>query len=234
MLHYVYCDFVLEGLPSDTEGKAWASVYRQSDLLTFAPCDVLDKVCAEYYRCRADAAAALGGLLLNGDGRTLSSSTAAATVGKVECCWQNPDNLNHRLNQGGSGNGREKENAKEKKDNSKVITLAIATVASSVNGDFDGSKAPTGTSTPLTTPVVTASGPFINFVLQPHVRARYKLEFAPGEERLKVVERVHRCYGHRSKAAMHDVLRLGKVKGSTTSDLDIFFSKLCPPCCTGS
>ncbi|KAK4334057.1 Proteophosphoglycan ppg4, partial [Rhodotorula toruloides] len=138
------------GLPSDTEGKAWASVYRQSDLLTFAPCDVLDK---------------------------------------------NPDNLNHRLNQGGSGNGREKENAKEKKDNSKVITLAIATVASSVNGDFDGSKAPTGTSTPLTTPVVTASGPFINFVLQPHVRARYKLEFAPG------------------------------VKGSTTSDLDIFFSK---------
>ncbi|GAA6058481.1 hypothetical protein NBRC10513_001082, partial [Rhodotorula toruloides] len=53
------------------------------------------------------------------------------------------------------------------------------------------------------------------------------------EEHLKVVERVHRCYGHPSKAAMRDLLRLGEVKGFTTSDLDVFFSKSCPPCRTG-
>ncbi|CDR49806.1 hypothetical protein NBRC10512_003240 [Rhodotorula toruloides] len=363
-LHYVYSDFILEGLPSDTEWKAWTSVYRQADSSTFAPREVLDKVRAEYNRRRANAAASSGRLLLNGNGKaSSSSSTAAATVGKgssssssgkkqqqqprpkckfcqeenprhsVERCWQNPDNPNNRLNQSGSkGKGKEKEKEKSKKDDKKdkdgkVVTLAVATVASSVDGDFDGSKAPTDWHLDtcasrhivaerryftsyrlLTTPIVTASGPSLegvgvgtaeievetssgrfklqlkdaihvptssfNLISAPRfINAGYKLEFAPGgafqvvssdgnvvlngklgkyslpevnivsatlallatpqEERLKAVELAHRRYGHPSKAAMRDLLCLGEVKGFTTSDLDVFFSKSCPPCRTG-
>ncbi|KAK4335988.1 hypothetical protein RTBOTA2_004766 [Rhodotorula toruloides] len=363
-LHYVYSDFILEGLPSDTEWKAWTSVYRQAASSTFAPREVLDKVRAEYNRRRANVAAASGGLLLNGNGKTpSSSSTAAATVGKgsllgkkpqqqqqppkckfcqeenprhsVERCWQNPDNPNNRLKEGGGsakGKGKEKEKSKkdDKKDkdkDGKVVTLAAAAVASSVDSDFDGSKAPTDWHLDtcasrhivterryfisyrlMTTPIVTASGPSIegvgvgtaeievetssgrfkiqlkdaihvptsafNLISAPRfINAGYKLEFAPGgafqvispdygvvlegkagkyslpevnvvsatlallatsqEERLKVVERVHRCYGHPSKAAMRDLLRLGEVKGFTTTDLDVFFSRSCPPCRTG-
>uniref|UniRef100_A0A0K3CCD9 FGENESH: predicted gene_4.215 protein n=1 Tax=Rhodotorula toruloides TaxID=5286 RepID=A0A0K3CCD9_RHOTO len=363
-LHYVYSDFILEGLPSDTEWKAWTSVYRQAASSTFAPREVLDKVRAEYNRRRANVAAASGGLLLNGNGKMPSlSSTAAATVGKgsssgkkpqqqqqppkrkfcqeenprhsVERCWQNPDNPNNRLKEGsGSAKGKGKEKEKEKKDDKKdkdkdgkVVTLATAAVASSVDGDFNGSKAPTDWHLDtcasrhivaerryfisyrlMTTPIVTASGPSIegvgvgtaeievetssgrfkiqlkdaihvptsafNLISAPRfINAGYKLEFAPGgafqvispdygvvlegkagkyslpevnvvsatlallatsqEECLKVVERVHRCYGHPSKAAMRDLLRLGEVKGFTTTDLDVFFSRSCPPCRTG-
>ncbi|GAA6054542.1 hypothetical protein NBRC10513_006080, partial [Rhodotorula toruloides] len=328
-LHYVYSDFILEGLPSDTEWKAWTSVYRQAASSTFAPREVLDKVRAEYNRRRANVAAASGGLLLNGNGKaSTSSSTAAVTVGKgsslgkkpqqqqqppkckfcqeenprhsVERCWQNPDNPNNRLKEGGGAKGKGKEKEKSKKDDKKdkdkdgkVVTLAAAAVAPR----------------PLmTTPIVTASGPSVegvgvgtaeievetssgrfkiqlkdaihvptsafNLISAPRfINAGYKLEFAPGgafqvispdygvvlegkagkyslpevnvvsatlallatsqEERLKVVERVHRCYGHPSKAAMRDLLRLGEVKGFTTSDLDVFFSRSCPPCRTG-
>ncbi|KAK4335907.1 copia-type polyprotein [Rhodotorula toruloides] len=363
-LHYVYSDFILKGLPSDTEWKAWTSVYRQADSSSFAPREVLDKVRAEYNRRRANVAAASGGLLLNGNGKaSTSSSTAAATVGKgsssgkkkpqsqqqqllkckfcqeentrhsVDRCWQNPDNPNNRLKEGGGsakGKGKEKEKSKkdDKKDkDAKTVTLAAAAVASSVDGDFDGLKAPTDWHLDtcasrhivaerryfisyrlMTTPIVTASGPSIegvgvgtaeievetssgrfkiqlkdaihvatssfNLISAPRfINTGYKLEFAPGgafqvispdygvvlegkagkyslpevnvvsatlallatpqEEHLKVVERVHRCYGHPSKAAMRDLLCLGEVKGFTTTDLDVFFSKSCPPCRTG-
>ncbi|KAL7336603.1 hypothetical protein BJY59DRAFT_656066, partial [Rhodotorula toruloides] len=264
-LHYVYSDFILEGLPSDTEWKAWTSVYRQADSSTFAPREVLDKVRAEYNRRRANAAASSGRLLLNGNGKaSSSSSTAAATVGKenprhsVERCWQNPDNPNNRLNQSGSkGKGKEKEKEKSKKDDKKdkdgkVVTLAVATVASSVDGDFDGSKAPTDWHLDtcasrhivaerryftsyrlLTTPIVTASGPSLEGVGVNIVSATLALLATPQEERLKAVELAHRRYGHPSKAAMRDLLCLGEVKGFTTSDLDVFFSKSCPPCRTG-
>jgi hypothetical protein len=363
-LYYVYSDFILEGLPSDTEWKAWASIYRQSDSSTFAPREVIDRVRAEYNRRRAVAASATGGLLLNGNGKaSSSSSTAAATVGKgsssgsssgkkrqqqqqqrpkckfcheenprhsVERCWQNPDNPNNRLQSGSGGKGKAKEKEKSKKDDKKddkVVTLAAATVASSVDGELDGSKAPTVwhldtcasrhivterhhfiSYRQTTTPIVTASGPSLegvgvgtaeievvtssgrfklqlldaihvptssfNLISAPRfINAGFKIEFAAGgafkvispdgdvalegtlgkyslpevaivhatlsllatpqEERVKAVELVHRRYGHPSKAAMRDLLRLGEVKGFTTTDLDVFFSKSCPPCRTG-
>ncbi|GEM07445.1 copia-type polyprotein [Rhodotorula toruloides] len=362
-LHYVYSDFILEGLPSDTEWKAWTSVYRQSDSSTYAPREVIDKVRAEYNRRRATAAVSSGGLLLNGNGKSYSS-TAAATIGKgtssvspsgkkqpqqqrpkckicqeenprhsVERCWQNPENPNNRLKEGGDGKGKGKEKEKkskkdDKKDkDGKVVTLAIATVASLVDGVHDGSKAPTDwhldtcasrhivaerryfiSYRQTTTPIVTASGPSLegigvgtaeievitssgrfklqlkdaihvptssfNLISAPRfINAGYKLEFAPGgafkvvspddsvvlegtagkyslpevtivsptiallatpqEERVQAVGITHRRYGHPSKAAMRDLLRLGEVKGFTTTDLDVFFSKSCPPCQTG-
>ncbi|GEM12751.1 copia-type polyprotein [Rhodotorula toruloides] len=362
-LHYVYSDFILEGLPSDTEWRAWTSVYRQSDSSTYPPREVIDKVRAEYNRRRATAAVSSGGLLLNGNGK-LYSSTAAATIGKgtssaspsgkkqpqqqrpkckicqeenprhsVERCWQNPENPNNRLKEGGDGKGKGKEKEKKsKKDNKKdkdgkVVTLAIATVASLVDGVHDGSKAPTDwhldtcasrhivaerryfiSYRQTTTPIVTASGPSLegigvgtaeievvtssgrfklqlkdaihvptssfNLISAPRfINVGYKLEFAPGgafkvvspddsvvlegtagkyslpevtivsptiallatpqEERVQAVGITHRRYGHPSKAAMRDLLRLGEVKGFTTTDLDVFFSKSCPPCQTG-
>ncbi|GEM12710.1 copia-type polyprotein [Rhodotorula toruloides] len=236
-LHNVYSDFILEGLPSDTEWKAWTSVYRQSDSSTYAPREVIDKVRAEYNRRRATAAVSSGGLLLNGNGKSYSS-TAAATIGKgtssasssgkkqpqqqrpkckicqeenprhsVERRWQNPENPNNRLKEGGDGKGKGKEKEKkpkkdDKKDkDGKVVTLAIATVASLVDG--------------TTTPIVTASGPSLegigvgtaeievvtssgrfklqlkdaihvptspfNLISAPRfINAGYKLEFAPG------------------------------------------------------
>ncbi|GEM12842.1 hypothetical protein Rt10032_c28g6859 [Rhodotorula toruloides] len=148
-LHYVYSDFILEGLPSDTEWKAWTSVYRQSDSSTYAPREVIDKVRAEYNRRRATAAVSSGGLLLNGNGKSYSS-TAAATIGKgtssaspsgkkqpqqqrpkckicqeenprhsVERCWQNPENPNNRLKEGGDGKGKGKEKEKKSKKDDK-------------------------------------------------------------------------------------------------------------------
>ncbi|GEM05985.1 hypothetical protein Rt10032_c01g0002 [Rhodotorula toruloides] len=307
-LHYVYSDFILEGLPSDTEWKAWTSVYRQSDSSTYAPREVIDKVRAEYNRRRATAAVSSGGLLLNGNGKSYSL-TAAATIGR----------------------GKEKEKKSKKDDkkdkDGKVVTLAIATVASLVDGVHDGSKAPTDwhldtcasrhivaerryfiSYRQTTTPIVTASGPSLegigvgtaeievitssgrfklqlkdaihvptssfNLISAPRfINAGYKLEFAPGgafkvvspddsvvlegtagkysppevtivsptiallatpqEERVQAVGITHRRYGHPSKAAMRDLLRLGEVKGFTTTDLDVFFSKSCPPCQTG-
>ncbi|BGP27475.1 hypothetical protein JCM10295v2_006444 [Rhodotorula toruloides] len=209
-LHYVYSDFILEGLPSDTEWKAWTS----SDSSTYAPREVIDKVRAEYNRRRATAAVSSGGLLLNGNGKSYSS-TAAATIGKgmssasssgkkqpqqqrlkckicqeenprhsVERCWQNPENPNNRLKEGGDGKGKGKEKErKSKKDDKKdkdgkVGTLAIATGTSLVDGVHDGSKAPTDwhldtcasrhivaerryfiSYRQTTTPIVTTSGP---------------------------------------------------------------------------
>ncbi|BGO95659.1 hypothetical protein NBRC10512v2_007361 [Rhodotorula toruloides] len=81
---HVYSDFILEGLPvqSDTEWKAWTSIQHQSDLSTFTPRNVLGKVQANYNHQRAVAALS-GGLLLNGNSKASSlSSTAATTVGK--------------------------------------------------------------------------------------------------------------------------------------------------------
>ncbi|GEM12883.1 copia-type polyprotein, partial [Rhodotorula toruloides] len=229
----------------------------------------------------------------------------------VERCWQNPENPNNRLKEGGDGKGKGKEKEKkskkdDKKDkDGKVVTLAIATVASLVDGVHDGSKAPTDwhldtcasrhivaerryfiSYRQTTTPIVTASGPSLegigvgtaeievitssgrfklqlkdaihvptssfNLISAPRfINAGYKLDgqvlapevtivsptiallATPQEERVQAVGITHRRYGHPSKAAMRDLLRLGEVKGFTTTDLDVFFSKSCPPCQTG-
>ncbi|GEM11217.1 copia-type polyprotein [Rhodotorula toruloides] len=340
-LHYVYSDFILEGLPSDTEWKAWTSVYRQSDSSTYAPREVIDKVRAEYNRRRATAAVSSGGLLLNGNGKSYSS-TAAAIIGKgtssasssgkkqpqqqrpkckicqeenprhsVKRCWQNPENPNNRLKEGGDGKGKGKEKEKKSKKDDKKDKDGKVVIRRIRMGRSSPSPSPPShlwSTAQTTTPIVTASGPSLegigvgtaeievitssgqfklqlkdaihvptssfNLISAPRfINAGYKLEFAPGgafkvvspddsvvlegtagkyslpevtivsptiallatpqEERVQAVGITHRRYGHPSKAAMRDLLRLGEVKGFTTTDLDVFFSKSCPPCQTG-
>lgn len=132
-LHYVYSDFILEGLPPTADWKAWAVVYRTSDLSTFAPREVLDKVRAEYNRLRANATANSGGLILANGNNADSTATAAVvrTSGKnsgnsnqqsnqrkkckhckkespdhaPEKCWQNPRNPDNRLDKSNSNSG---------------------------------------------------------------------------------------------------------------------------------
>ncbi|GEM11436.1 copia-type polyprotein [Rhodotorula toruloides] len=188
--------------------------FALSDSSTYAPREVIDKVRAEYNRRRATAAVSSGGLLLNGNGKSYSSTAAAtigkgmssaSSSGKkqpqqqrlkckicqeenprhsVERCWQNPENPNNRLKEGGDGKGKGKEKErKSKKDDKKdkdgkVGTLAIATGTSLVDGVHDGSKAPTDwhldtcasrhivaerryfiSYRQTTTPIVTTSGP---------------------------------------------------------------------------
>ena len=52
------------------------------------------------------------------------------------------------------------------------------------------------------------------------------------ERRAKVTQ-IHRQLGHPGKGAMRDLLKAGYLPGCSTSDLDNFFKKICPPCLKG-
>jgi hypothetical protein len=360
-LHYVYSDFILEGLPPTADWKAWAAVYRTSDSSTFAPREVLDKVRAEYNRLRANATANSGGLILANGNNADSSATAAVTrtSGKKssnsnqqnaqrkkckhckkespnhapEKCWQNPRNPDNRLDKSNSNSGNSNKsssssndkNDKDKKDSSKPVSLAAATIAASIEEIPDDEysfpsewyldtcatshvvtdRSKFVTYEPMRIPVSTASGPalegvgrgtvelevktrdgqhvvtLLEAVHVPHSafnlvsgtrfqKAGFRVIFdkgddfrivtsddfvvlegttgrlglpeiavvdqvllvlaTPQEERLKLVEQAHLQHGHPSKAAMRDMLRLGEVKGFTTTDLDSYFNKSCAVC----
>ncbi|GAA6021195.1 hypothetical protein JCM8202_001892 [Rhodotorula sphaerocarpa] len=136
-LHYVYSDFIFEGLPSSANWKAWAAVYCTSETSTFSPREILDRIHAEYYRLRANQTASTGGLLLANNHHGDNSMTAAITrtsgrdsgnqqgLSRRKCqfckrdspnhtpekCWKNPKVPDNRLGNSGSsasGNSNQK------------------------------------------------------------------------------------------------------------------------------
>ncbi|BGP32763.1 hypothetical protein JCM10296v2_004547 [Rhodotorula toruloides] len=129
----------------------------------------------------------------------------------VERCWQNPDNPNNCLNQSVSSKGKGKEKSKkdDRKDkDGKVVTLAVATVASSVDGVYEGSKAPpdwhldTCASRHIvaercyfisyrlsSTPIVTASGPSLKGVGVG--TAEIEVETSSGRFKLQLKDAIH-------------------------------------------
>ncbi|GAA6026679.1 hypothetical protein JCM8202_002088 [Rhodotorula sphaerocarpa] len=355
-LHYVYSDFILEGLPPSADWKAWAAVYRTSETSTFSPREILDKIRAEYNRLRANQTASTGGLLLANNHHGDTSMTAAITrtsgrnggnqqgSSRKKCrfckrdlpnhtpgkCWKNPKNPDNRLGNSGSsasGNSNQKSSSSssnDKKDGSKTVSFAAATVAASLEEIAeddplfptewyldtcatshivaDRSKFVTYERTSI--PVSTAAGPSLTGIGRGNVEIEVKTRdgnhvvalleavhvpdsafnlvsatrftkagFAvafdgnghfsvisdghvvlegsigrvglpqiavvdptlvvlatPQEERLDLVDRTHLQHGHPSKAAMRDMLRLGELKGFTTSDLDSYFNKSCTVC----
>ncbi|GAA5957855.1 hypothetical protein JCM10213_001317 [Rhodosporidiobolus nylandii] len=50
------------------------------------------------------------------------------------------------------------------------------------------------------------------------------------DERYKACAFAHRLFAHPGKAHMRDLLRLGVVRGSTTTDIDRFYDRSCPAC----
>ncbi|GAA5878142.1 hypothetical protein JCM16303_002858 [Sporobolomyces ruberrimus] len=53
------------------------------------------------------------------------------------------------------------------------------------------------------------------------------------EEKKSRVTAFHRKMGHPGKGAMRDLLKSGHLEGCSTTDLDTFYKRVCPPCIQG-
>ncbi|GAA5863449.1 hypothetical protein JCM3774_005294 [Rhodotorula dairenensis] len=254
-LHYVYSDFILDGLPSTPDWTAWAAVYRTSESSTFAPREILDKSSSSS-NDKKDSSKSV----------TFAAATVAASIEEIPednnafptewyldtCATSHTvtDRAKFVTYEQASipvstaagpalkaiGRGNVEIGAKTC-DGNHVVTLldAVHVPESAFNlvsgtrfvkagfsvifnggGDFEIAKDDTivleGTTGPLGLPQIEVINPILLVLATPQ------------EERLELVDRAHLERGHPSKAAMRDMLRLGELKGFTTTDLDVYFN----------